>query len=181
MKAFGTLLGMVFGLVLLAAFLVGGYFLFKYVVDLFDTLEPQVKAITVIASIVAVLCAMIIAGGLRSRSQKEDSSSTAIEKTNSYERLLTFWSERLKRLAGGEGLVADSELINLEQQLALHGSSKVITAYMKLRRLARQGGEPGGEVPSLLNKLALEMREDLGRATLNLEGSDLLDLLLGRN
>ncbi len=40
MKAFGTFLGMIFGFALLVA---GGYFLFKYIVGVFDTLGAQLK------------------------------------------------------------------------------------------------------------------------------------------
>lgn len=182
LRTFSTLLGMVFGLALLVALLAGGYFLFKYVVDLFGTLEPQVKTITAIASIVALLSALIIAGGLKARSQKENNLSTTLEKANIYERLIAFRCEQLKRQASGEELVvADSELINLEQRLALHGSPKVITAYVNLRRLAKQEEKLGDEIPELLKKLVLEMRGDLGRTELSLKENDLLDLLRGRD
>jgi|CXWL01.1.fsa_nt_gi hypothetical protein len=179
MQAFSTFIGIIFSLALLAAFLFGGYFLFEYVADLFILLEPQIKAIVVIVSIVIVLCAMIIAGGLRGRSQKQNESSSAIGKTTIYQQLLIYWSERLTPKVKEKQLIKDSELIKLELELALHGSPEVITAYMNFRRLAKQGEKTGDEVYLLLNKLALEMREDLGRVTLNLKENDLLDLLLG--
>lgn len=181
MQVFSTLIGIIFGLALLAAFLFGGYFLFEYVADLFILLEPQIKAIVVVVSIVIVLCAMIIAGGLRGRSQKQNESGSAIEKTTIYQQLLIYWSERLTSQVNEKQLVNDSELTKLELELALHGSPKVITAYMNFRRVAKQGGMTGDEINLLLNKLVLEIREDLGQTGLNLKANDLLDLLLGRD
>ena len=177
MKTFSTFLGMIFGLALLAAFLAGGYFLFKYVANLFDTLEPQIKTLAIIASIVAFFCAAIIASGLKTGSQ----NSVSVEKAVLYPQLLALWSQQLKGSFGEEERAADSELTGFEQLLALHGSQKVITAYMNLRKLAGQEGMPGDELHDLLKNLLVEMRADIGRTESNLSKNDLLDLLLGRH
>lgn len=175
MKNFSTFLGMIFGLALLAVFLTGGYFLFEYIASLFGTLEPQLKTVTVIATIVAFFCAAIIASGLKASSPNNISA----EKAALYQQLLVHWSGLIK--VGGEGRVADGELIALEPRLALHGSPKVITAHMKLRKSAGQEGKLGDEFRELLKKLLLEMRADIGRTELNLNKNDLLDLLLGQH
>ena len=70
MKILSSFLGLVFGLALLAALLAGGYFLFRYVADGFATLEPTVATLTAIASVVALLCATIVANGLKARSKR---------------------------------------------------------------------------------------------------------------
>ncbi|MDD5268359.1 MAG: hypothetical protein PHO08_14730 [Methylococcales bacterium] len=177
MKTFSIFLAMIFGLALLTAFLAGGYFLFKYIANLFDTLEPQVKTLAIIASIVAFFCAAIIASGLKAGSR----NSVSIEKAALYPRLLVLWSQQLKGSSAGEERGADSEFIGLEQLLALHGSQKVIAAYMNLRKLAGQEEKLGEESNDLLKKLLMEMRADIGRTELNLNKNDLLDLLLGRH
>ncbi|MBW7899571.1 hypothetical protein B188_00310 [Candidatus Brocadiaceae bacterium B188] len=121
MKAFSTVLGMISGLALLAALLASGYFLFKYVVNIFGMLGPQYKTIVAIASIIVLLCAVIIAGGLRVRCTSE---GLAV-KTNVYARLAVFSADLLRRnTTGGEGLVDEGELIKLEQLLALYGAQK---------------------------------------------------------
>jgi len=180
MKAFSTFLGIVFGLALLAALLAGGYFLFRYVVDLFATLEPTVATLTAIASVVALLCAIIVAGGLKTRGQQDQRVGTRVEKTRLYEQLLSFCGEQLQGQKSTEELAADSALVHLRQLLILHGSPKVITAYLDLQRQARQEGKQGDEIPALLNNLVAAMREDLGQTSLNLKENDLLDLLRGR-
>ncbi|MDR4498734.1 MAG: hypothetical protein MRK02_12570 [Candidatus Scalindua sp.] len=174
MKAFGTFLGMILGLALLA----GGYFLFKYVVNIFDTLGPQYETIAAIASIVVVLCTVIIAGGLRARCTNEGSAV----KTNVYERLAIFLADELRKdRTGEEGLADEGELIKLEQLLVLYGGPKVITTYTQIRRTIRDKKKEGSETMALLNKLVLAMRADLKRRELNLKEKDVLDLLLGRS
>ena len=177
MKTTGTFLGMCFGLALLAVFLVGSYYLFEYVASLFGTLDPQLKTMAIIASIVAFFCAAIIASGLKARSP----NSVPAEKATLYQQLVVHWSKLLKSASGGEGRMPDSELIVLEQRLALHGSPKVIAAYMNLRKSAGQEGKPGDEYRDMLKKLLIEMRADIGRTEMNLNKNDLLDLLLGRH
>ena len=172
---------MVFGVALLAALLTGGYFLFRYIVSVFNTLEPQVETLAAIASVVALLCAVIIAEGVKSRGKNDSLAIAAAGKVKVYEGLLSVWSERLKSHGIGRVSEADAELVKLEQLLALYGSAQVITAYFTLRRSAKQEGELGDESPALLNKLLMEMREDLGCTAFNRKQGDPLDLLLGRN
>ena len=178
MKTLATVLGTIFGLALLAVFLMGAYFLFSYIVDLFEMLEPKIKAITAIISIVALLCAVIIARGLKAHCHKVDGLKT-VEKLNAYRQLLALCSEQLKREAGGEEPVQDSEPINLEQLVALQGSPKVIAAYMELQRQARREGNQGDQILALLSNLVTSMREDLGVTASNLKESDISGLLLG--
>jgi hypothetical protein len=179
MKTFGTFLGTLLGLALLAAFLTGGYFLFKYVANLFGTLEPQAETIVMIAAIVAFLCAAIIASGLKARCTNEGAT---VQKAAVYERLAAFRADQLKReKTGAEGRADDSELVKLEQLLALHGSPKVIKAYMELRQIGREAEKENSEILGLMNKLVLAMRADLGRKELNVKEKDIYDLLLGRS
>lgn len=173
MKAFGTLLGIIVGLALLTALLVSGYFLFNYIANVFGTLDTQVGTMTAIASVVALLCATIIAGGFRAHSSSE---STASQKVNVYERLVLLCADRLK--TGTKERMEEGELIKLEQLLSLHGSHKVISAYMHLRKTMQGGGQAGDESLSHFNKLVLAMRADLGRNDFNIKDMDILDLLV---
>lgn len=93
MNRFSTFLGIIFGLALLSAFLTGGYFLFEYIASLFGTLEPQLKILAIIATIVAFFYAAIIASGLRARCTNEGSAV----KANIYERLAIFLADQFKR------------------------------------------------------------------------------------
>jgi hypothetical protein len=176
-KSVGIFIGAVFGLVLLALILYGSYFLFEYVSSQFGILEPQVKSLVIIFTGVIIFCAAIIAGGLKSSMPNYVSS----ERTNLYQRLLVFCSESLKQAADVDGIGKKVESSGLETQLALHGSPKVISTYMNLRRAINQEGKIADDANEMLKKLLIEMRRDVGRSDLNSNRNDLLDLLLGRH
>ena len=177
MKTFGTFVGVLFGLALLTIFLTAIYYLYEYVLSLFGSFEPQLKNIMIVVAIVAIFCAVIIASGLRASSSNNVSS----ERINLYQRLLVLWSERLRQTDEVAEIEKADGSTGLEQQLALHGSPKVITAYMNLRRAISQEGKIADDAIELLKKMLVEMRSDIGHTELNIKKIDLVDLLMGRH
>ena|SRR5437870_3903726 len=178
-KVTGTAFGTIFGLALLFALLASGYLLFKYVGNVFASLEPQVETLAAIASVVALLCAVIIAEGLKARRQAD--AILGAEKARIYGELLSVCCERLRH--GGEDS-ANAELARVEQSLALHGAARVVSAYVAFRRLTRpneQHDKPDDTASAHLIKLLTEMRADLGHAALVRHENDILDMLLGRS
>lgn len=173
MKNIKLILAILVGLFMLGALSYAAVAAFEYLNSLYVGLEPQIAHLTMIVSIVAVICALIIA----SRSKTSSINSNYCERINLYHRLLVLWSERVKGASGS----AEYELLSLEQLLALHGTSKVITSYINLRRSAWAGEKAEDEIFELLMKLLIEMRADLGQVEFNLDKSDLLDLLLNRH
>ncbi len=176
MKAIKNFLGVVLGLALLAALLAGGYYLVRYVMGIFGNLEPQLATVTAIASVVALLCATIIAGGLKSRDHREH----ATEKAQLYLQLLSISclgdpSEK------EDSCDAEVEHLKLKQRLALYGSPGVITAYSELERRIRQKESQGDGVQPLLKQLVMEMRKDLRQSKLNIKQDDLMYLLIGKS
>jgi hypothetical protein len=163
MRPSGTFLGTVLGLALLAAILAGAYLLLKYVGHVFASLEPQTESLAAIASVVALLCAVIVAEGLKARAAGELQAVAAAQRIATYEQLLLLCTEGMQ----------PAERARLERKLTLHGSAKVISAYLKFRRAAV--GEAGG----LLQALAVEMRKDAGRSDLIRNDDELRDLLSG--
>jgi hypothetical protein len=175
-RIFGTVLGSVFGLALLLALVAGGYYLFQYVVSVFAGLDPQVETPAAIATVVALLCAVIIAEGARARGQGVERAREIAERTDTYGRLLCLCGQVGRSSERGDRLAADEELVRLEHILALQGSAKVISAYVKFRNHA----ETGTADSTLLNNLLVEMRKDLGRTERIRDQSDFLNLLSPR-
>jgi hypothetical protein len=167
-------LGTIFGLVLLFALLAGGYYLFKYVTGVFSTLDPQLETLAGIASVVALVCAVIVAEGLKAGR----SGDSVAEKARIYGELLFVCCERLRQ--GGE-VDASTELARIEQSLALHGAARVIAAYGAFRRLTVQYEQQDDTAATHLLKLLTEMRADLGHAALVRNENELRDILLGRS
>jgi hypothetical protein len=177
MKPMGVFLGVLFGITLLGALAAGGYFAIKVGLDLFGTLEPQVATLTAIASVVVLLCATIIAGGSRWSARKEAEVQARADKSNLYERIVLIWGEKLN--TGTEAMDQDTEaeLQKLERLLTLRGGSKVIKTYVELQVQENNAGLHSPEMPSQVAKLLLEMRQDIGQDALNLNQSDLMNLL----
>lgn len=179
MRIFGTALGTALVVVLLAALLAGSYFGFKYIADVFAVLGKQTGTIAAIASVVAILCAVILAEAMKARGLSERQAAASREKTALYEALLASCAARWS--AQGDGLPpSNGDVGKLERLLALHGGNKVISAYVRLGRLPRDGESPGDDASALLRTLAVEMRSDLGCLSAGRSGTDLLPLLLGR-
>jgi hypothetical protein len=172
-----TILATFFGFALLVALATGGYFVFKYVVDVFATLDPPFASLAAIASVVALLCAAIIAGGLRERGRTENCPLAMMQRAKLYERLLTLCCEQVKGREDGNPQRTMTNLPEIERALALHGSAKVVAAYNNFRRLRRQDGQPAEAITAMLSKLVAEIRKDLGRTDLMRDDKDLHELL----
>lgn len=168
--------GTVLGLIVLLGLLAGAYFLFKYVTGVFNALNPQVETLAWIASIVALLCAVIIAEGLKARPQ--DDAVLYTEKLKLYEALLSRCCDRLSS-TGEHQPDASREFARIEQSLALHASPRVVYAYLDLRPFIEQRSR-SGDTAVALGKLLAEMRADSGATALIRNETDLLDMLLGR-
>ena len=177
MKKISTVFGMALAWTLVALILAGSYYLIVYILDVFATLDPQVKTLAAIASVVAVFCALAIAGGLKKLGSKDAASGGT---TQLYKKILAFWVEQLThRKSGSGGQLDPAVCAGLEQQLALHGSPEVIRLYLQLRGAVRQADVGEDEAAGLLHKLVQAMRGDLGRGEPNLRESECLELLLG--
>jgi hypothetical protein len=118
LKAFGMFLGSLLGVAVLLA-LASAYSLFNYVVNVFASLEPQTATLAAIASTFALLCAVILAEGLKARAQRSGESTETAEKSETYERLLCQCIERLKEARPEERSALDAELAKIEYCLAL--------------------------------------------------------------
>jgi len=177
MKTVSTIFGVMLGIVMLGAIAAGGYVVFKVVLDLFGTLEPQVATMTAIASMVALLCAAIIAGGFKWTGRKEAEVQVRADKSNLYEGIMLIWGEKLNNRTKAMDQATGDELLKLERLLTLRGNSQVIKAYVALQALEKKAGLHSPEIPSQVAKVLLEMRKDLGEDVLNLTESDLVGVL----
>lgn len=170
LKTFGAFLGTAIGLAILIGLLAGGYLLYQYVAGTFAVLEPQVKIVLVTASAVALLCAVIVAEGSKARAQAELSSAAVADRGKLYEALLLLCCEPAWNSA---------ELTKIERSLALHASLKVVVAYTDFKSRSGQQGEPGNAAGAPLDRLLMEMRNDLGRSDSLRSSQEAFGALLG--
>ncbi len=177
MKAVGVIIAGILILLLGSALAIGGYWGLGLVVDMFNRLEPQLAIITAIISVVALLCASIVAGGLKWTGRREAECRMRAEKADLYEKILLLWGEILSnRMKVLEPSVLD-DLQKLERVLTLRGSAKVLKHYGEFQVCVKTNGLHASELPPLIAKLTLEMQKDLGESTLNVDEHDLLTVL----
>ena len=157
----------------------GSYWGFQLAMDLLTTIGPQASGITVIAVLVALLCAVLIRQAVGRSGQKEVDAYTHLEKAHLHEKLLLLWGVKLNSGTTSVDSSLEDELRQLAQLLSLRGSPKVIHAYLELDALERKVGLNSHETASSLAALQLEMRKDLGLPTQNLKAPDLLRLFVG--
>lgn len=180
MKFLSQTLVLLLGLGLLAALGLGGYRVVASIMGLFTSLDFQVARITAIASVVALLVALIIAHAIRRSAGPRIANQVMEGKAATYRRLIDLWLGLIQDGRGAEGRSrsrSPEELRDLERSLALYGSAKVLKAHVVLRALEREGRMQSTEVKSELVKALLEIRADLGSETVGLTLEDLHRLL----
>ncbi len=171
-----TSLGVLFGLILLGALGLGAYWALVWMIGLFASLEPQVAALTGILSVLALLAAMILAGGADRAARQGGAARFAAERTAAYALFLDLW-ERLIRVrsdsrdAGADG--SAEALRTLDLQLALCGSPALLKAQRALRDLYADGRLDGADARTLLAAALGEMRKELGADSTGLRPADL--------
>jgi hypothetical protein len=161
------------GLAVLFGFCAAVYILFAHGWKMFAALDVQVKTLAGTASLVALLCAFIIADGIKARGHADNAAMAARAAT--YEGLLSLCCDQWKRASGVDLPESDGPRFIIERNLALHGSPEVIAAYVKLRRVARQNGKPDDALLKILTK---EMRADLRRNEIIRKQAEVIELLL---
>jgi hypothetical protein len=150
------------------------------IVGLFTSLDFQAARITMIASVVAILAAIIIARAIQQSGRQQIVKQLMEGKAATYRQLIDQWHDLLRSGGGAEDrgrAQLPEELRSLERSLAVFGAGRVLKAYVALRDLERERGLQSPEVRSQLAKVLLEIRKDLGSDTVGLTAEDLRHLL----
>lgn len=180
MKVLSTLAGLILALGLLLAILAGGYYLFRYSMDTFNMLEPQLATIIAIISLVIIIGCWIIARGLKMAKQQGISTNIFEIKETLYRQLLNQWITRIQQQKINVS-PDENGFCELEQLLALYSDPKVISVHMELWRLTKQKDQDEQEISMKLVKLVTEMRSDLGSSSMIFKETELAELLLRRD
>jgi len=167
---------MLVGLVIIVLLGAAAYYAFYFIKGLFDRLDPQVAAVTIIASATVLISAIIIASAIRSLNRWKNVYALNAKRRTTYERLIQIWRVALSQGAYRGG-IDTSDLRELEQQLLLWGNPPVIQAYAELRQFKKEEGLSSPDIPAYFIDLLMEMRKDLGLNILDLDDDDFSELL----
>lgn len=132
--------------------------------QILDGLDPQAGILLGVASLVALLCAWLIAAAIRSAKYSEINCLRATERASLYEAVL-------ESLAPSFGQPPDS-LPAPEKAMLLKASAPVLKEYLCLLSMLSQVNAEDEQVRPQVNRLLLAMRRDLGESTFGLDQAD---------
>lgn len=178
MKAITGTISLILTLAILAAAGAGGYFALKYLAGLFKTMNPQVAAVTAVASCVMLLASLIIAASIRKASRQSRANQLRAERDATYKVFMQVWEELLRQPKDQSPPAFNEELEAVDRLLVLYGSVTVIKAHAALRALLREKGAQHASVRSLFAATLVEMRKEFGSQAQGLLAEELLQLLL---
>jgi hypothetical protein len=181
MKLISKIVGTIFGFILVGGLGVGGYFSVKLIAERFARMDFQVATVTAIASVVALLAAVIVASSIRLASRENRANQLRAEKAATYQLFIDLWGDIVRQGRGTEDRSLNKlseELQTLDRLLILYGSPVVVKAHAALQALRRGSGAQNPTVRSQLAKALMEIRKDLGSVTQGLTAQELEQLLL---
>jgi hypothetical protein len=168
MNVFGTALAALIVLGLLGPLGAGGYFAFDFVVGLLASLESLAERLTVIATAIGLMAAIIVAGSIRHAAGQIKASRLDAEKGATYRLFVELWQNYLRQQNGSEGPVStewSEDLATLDLLLSLYGSAAVIKTHAKLRAQAQERGFQVEDLRLRFVQALVEIRKDFGSDT----------------
>lgn len=142
-------------------------------------LDPQVGIVLGVSSIVALLCAWLIAGAIRSAIRRNLDGRKHSQLAAGYQVLIKSLAEQLavRPKARSTGMTGFVGLLTPEHTMFLHGDVAVNKEYRALMHLWCDPEADEEVVRSQITRLLLAMRRDCGSPTHGLEGEDWTFLL----
>ena len=181
MPIFSKTLTVLFGLALLGAVGLGGYWALQWIIGLFLRLDSQVAAVTGIASVVMVLAAMIIASRIGGATRQSKANQLFTEKVATYDLFIDLWGSLFLTENGVEDRSPEQlaeAFRTLDRQLLLYGGANAVKAHVALRALWREGRMSQSKGWDEFLKALVAIRKDLGSDEPGLTLEDLRQLLL---
>jgi hypothetical protein len=179
MKSLSKIFNMIVTVILLVGVGSAGYFALRFISSRFGRMDPEVAAVTAIASLVMLLASFIIAGSIRRTSSGSKQNQLRAEKAATYKVVINVWEEHLLSGAVDRATRAASEELDaLDRLLILYGSPEVIRAHARLRALAHEKASKDTNMSLQFTRMLMEMRKDIGSETLGFSAGELQQFLL---
>jgi hypothetical protein len=125
-------------------------------------LPPVTRSVMIIIAILCIICAFMVTMAIDNHGRHVYASQQFDARYVLYERCIGVFQALLRELPVDQAMQLDLRFTDMDMQLALLASPKVLKAFAELREVVAARGlntEPGREAQ---RKLMLAMREDLG-------------------
>jgi hypothetical protein len=180
MKPTISLLSVFLVIAFLGACIAGAYVALRLVIHIFIGLDAQVVSVLYAAVAVVLSSTVLVSLTLRAGAKHRRMEQAHVEKAKAYQNMIAAWSSTLSPNTTGarHALRREDSLYAAEQQLLLWGSPNVVRDYIAYQ----QHGDPHDPIAqSCIEKVLLDMRQDLGQSNFGLQRANVIHLLLGRS
>lgn len=140
-------------------------------------LDAATRPVVIIAAALALIVSFMITMAIGNHSEKNVRARLYPARLTVYEKCLAIWDTVTLELPPDPPAHINLQVTELEAQLALVASSKVLKAFQGLKRLAGSGAMHSADALEAKQKMILTMREDLGQASDYLFKKELQNLL----
>ncbi|MGO4291149.1 hypothetical protein [Chitinophaga sp. RAB17] len=128
-------------------------------------LEPGTRAMVIIFAAVGIICTFILSNAISNHGDKIMQGKQFTYRADLYEKCLDAWQSVVDELAAEQQEKVNLDFQELEVQLGLIASAKVIKAFRELQHAAATDGVHAAASVAARQRLLLAMREDMGITT----------------
>lgn len=168
MKKINNILAFLAVLIILVAIGWGGYVGIQFLIRQYDIIDPQLAATLIIFSVVLLICALIVAGAIRSLDRGSDKQIHP-EKAVLYTQFLESWYNKEKQ-------ARNDQLKSLKENMLIWAGDNVLHEYLELNELIQRDHD-AGEVIQQAEVVLTEIRKDLGANNKNIDSERIQKLL----
>jgi hypothetical protein len=125
-------------------------------------LEPGARAMVIIFAALAIICTFIVSNAISGHGDRIMKGNQLPYRVALYEKCLADWQAIADEMEDGGAAHVTRHFHELNGQLALMASAKVIKAFRELQQAAITDGIHTASSSDAMQRLLLVMREDLG-------------------
>lgn len=156
------------GIILLLALGVLAFFLIKWIVEVFPTIDKTVQA-AVIAALVALFSVIFTFWKERSRSLREAHRDQKIKAYSQfYESMFSVLRASKNNSKYDESKLAD-EFFEIQKNILFYGSPKVIKNFSEFKLVSGNEEPQADEILKSVGRVLLAMRDDIGLSNSGLD------------
>jgi hypothetical protein len=125
-------------------------------------LEPGNRSVVILFAVLSIICTFMITYAIGHHGDRVFKGNQLPYRIDLYEKCMAAWQSVMDEFKEDQEVKVDLNFRELNGQLALLASAKVIRAFKDLQRAASADGLHSPAAKDIRERLLLAMREDLG-------------------
>lgn len=159
-----NLIQLLFALLTLGAFIWAGWQGYLLLRQEQMGLPEGTRSAVIIIAILAIICTFMLATAISNHGDKVFRGKQYESRLALYEKCIAVWQAILQEIPEGRQVQIELHFRELDAQMAMLASAKVLKAYNELKKSSGNDGLHTKSASDSGQKLLVAMREDLGQA-----------------